>query len=63
MQQKEDSSMGVITQEKGKAEKLWLDTREFILSTKFSHQLISDIYCRSLESTIQELLKAPEILD
>jgi len=28
--------------------------------TSSSHQLISDIYCRSLESNIQGLLKAPE---
>jgi len=28
--------------------------------TSSSHQLIADIYCRSLESNIQELLKSPE---
>jgi acyl transferase domain-containing protein len=51
---------GGYFQEKEKLKNCGLILGNLSFPTSSSHQLISDIYCRSLESNIQELLKAPE---
>jgi len=55
------SSMGLLP-EKEKAEKLWLwYSGIYPFRTSSSHQLFSDIYCRSLESTISRIIKSSGI--
>ena len=51
---------GGYFQEKEKLKNCGLILGNLSFPTSSSHQLISDIYCRSLELHIQELLKAPE---
>jgi PfaB family protein len=51
---------GGYYQEKEKLKNCGLILGNLSFPTSSSHQLISDIYCRSLESNIQRLLKAPE---